>query len=187
MTLKWYISQLVKREMKVITQKETQWHAWGKVSALKDTMEIWQKSSQLNWSLVHEKQTEERNWSWFQLSFKDYKAVVQVQSCVVLMFELLVKYIPHLSGPTTAFQCFLPSHVFRGDNQLWKYWCLWWLRGKLSLLLRFPRKIERLGDALGMTVWSKGVLEKHKAATSKEQKLRFIETEGKKGSSTKGR
>lgn len=106
-----------------------------------------EQASQLNWSLVHEKQTEERNWSWFQLSFKDCKAVVQVQSCVVLMFEFLAKYIPHLSGPTTAFQCFLLSHVIRGDNQLWKYWCLWWLRGKLSLLLRFPRKTERLGDA----------------------------------------
>lgn len=36
-----------------------------------------------------------------------------------------------------------------------------------------------------MTVWSKGVLEKYKAETSKEQNLRFKETEGKKAQALK--
>lgn len=95
----------------------------------------------------------------FQSSFKDYKAVVQVQSWVVLTIEFLAKYIPHLSSPITLFQCFLQPHVFGGDNQLWKCWCLWCLREKLSMLQRFLRKIERLGDAYLMTAWSIGMQE----------------------------
>lgn len=137
-----------------------------------------EQASQFNWSLVYEKQTEERNWSWSQSSFKDYKAVVHVQSCAVLTFEFLAKYIPHLSSPIIPFQCFLPPHVFRRDNQLWKCWWLWCLREKLNLLQRFLRKIERLGEALWKTVWSPVFhwRNKYKAEISNEQKHGFIET-----------